>query len=110
MGITRRVNLEAAIVEALPLDFVNEFKDITRLRLIVRTILKSIRKGLERDGFVTIEGLGRFYMRTRPAHFKQVGLPYKTGTVFELREIPEKNIARFRACYSIRRALDTKEE
>ncbi len=70
MGLTR-YKLKREIYGILPYDFKWDVYGKKRIKLVLDTILNKIVEGVVTDGFVTIKGLGRFYMLTRK-HGKRV--------------------------------------
>lgn len=91
--------LRQVIVDALPFDVDHKQADV-----ILRNIFYTIAEGVMRDGFVTIEGLGRFYKyRTRAKRIK-CGYPKKW------KYIPPRDKIKFLMCRSLNRALREQED
>lgn len=94
--------LRKAIREVLPFDI-----DAATAKVITDTIFKTIVKGVERDGFVTIPGLGRFYkgtVRERYAGTYNFQRKAFTGLV----RCPERTEIRFTMCKGLNHALREK--
>lgn len=60
--VTINSKLRQAIMDTLPFDIDKDKADV-----ILRAIFDSIIKGVKRDRFVTINGLGRFSAKYQPA-------------------------------------------
>ena len=99
--------LRDAIIDVLPLDIKEETANI-----ILLTIFNTIVKGVKRDGFVTIEGLGRFFRQDRPAHYRGSAIRGRNGrlTPGGLRYTPANSYVNFKSCLSLIRALTDKED
>lgn len=91
-GILDREKLVYIIMDALPFDFErrNSHPDRKKLRRIVNTVVDMLIEGILKDGFVTIQGFGRFYL-------KKGCIPNGYGIWKQVK---------FRPCNSLRRALD----
>jgi nucleoid DNA-binding protein len=99
--------LAEAIVDALPLDI-----DYKKAKVIAQAVFDAIAEGAIRDGFVTIEGLGRFYLHTRPAHVRAHNKPIGNGKIVNcgVRVNPERTSLKFVGCDSLRQSLYEEED
>lgn len=101
--------LRDAIVDTLPLDI-----DKATATLIVNAIFETILEGVTRDGYVTIENLGRFYKifhqgRKVPTPIrKKNGVIVKGNTVCKWK--PAHYRLAFRPCTSLKASLLDKDE
>lgn len=97
---TMNIMLRTAIMDVLPFDVDKEKADA-----ILNTIFDTIVKGVKRDGFVTINGLGRFYLKHVTA--KRVPDVVKRNSkkqVIEIvtwRVIPAHDKLQFKFCTSL---------
>jgi nucleoid DNA-binding protein len=106
MVLTKR-GLRTVIVDAMPFDI-----DDKQAGKIVDVILRTIVKGVERDGFVTIEGLGRFFRQDRPARKVSHNVTMGANKIVPMGVIllPPKSYVNFVYCKSLRNALTDSEE
>lgn len=99
--------LAEAIVDALPLDL-----DYKTAKVIAQTIFDTIVEGVLKDGSLTIIGLGRFYLHTRPAHVRPWNKPVGGGKIVYcgLRVHPERTSLKFEPCKSLNKSLREEED
>lgn len=88
-------------MDILPFDV-----DKQKADLILRTIFETIRKGLENDGIVTIQDLGRFYTRKKPSRTYSNNIR-KNGKFITIgrKRVPARNKVFFRGCQSLRKSM-----
>jgi nucleoid DNA-binding protein len=98
--ITRNVKLRQAILDVFPFDL-----DKKKADEILEIIVKTMIDGVLTDGFLTIEGLGRFYIHSRGATTKAYGVRGKQGYA-GMHTVPPKTYVKFLACKSLRRSMD----
>ncbi len=94
-------NLRQAIIDALPLDV-----DEKKADDILRAIFETMRDGLEKDGFVTIWNLGRFYKYFCPAHSRgRAIMGYSKKHKSTPTRVKARYRVKFRVCTSLKRSL-----
>jgi nucleoid DNA-binding protein len=106
--ISLNVKLRQAIMDLLPFDV-----DKNEADAILHTIFDTIADGVSKDGFVTIEGFGRFFAHTCPEHYKTFNQVQGCGKIKSMpgvRHIPDRTYLKFTACKSLRRSLDDTED
>jgi nucleoid DNA-binding protein len=108
MGVMRYEDLYKAVKEVclFPRDKYNQLCG-SKNGKAVRAVFSAIKKGLERDGHVTIEGFGRFYLGKK----KNRGNTFVNGKYVVMKqELSMFPIARFRPCVGLRHALRDEED
>lgn len=75
-----------------------------KARTAVKAIFKAIEKGLRRDGFVRIQGLGVFKVHKLKGNYIQVCTNFKTGEVAWMKR-EDCSFVTFKPCEGLRKEM-----